>query len=417
MVGCEPNLTARGHTQAWEEWAAAQGPYRYPGFPCGPYGSVDPRQVPPPPSPHFLDWSPDGTTIIFDDATRVQMIDVDGTRLRQLVDVNPGFPHRHRRARREHAEFSPDGRRIVYASCEYPTEGLQAHRNAPWTPRGELHWEIATAAVDGSAAQRLTTNERGDYLPSWSPDGRRIAFLSATRTETLRLRTTAAQDAGAEPELLLTRAGAVTGIPPQWSPDGARLAVLFLSGRLDVIAADGTGQHTVTARVLSEVSWSPDGQRLAFARMHDESMQLVTMLTDGSGERVVRALGDLDRQELEATVRETGKFYPLLQVAWSPDGAHILYGCGVQLCVVDQHGEIVGRSPEEFASEQGRATAAWAPDGSRIAVRAAPYPSSKGAAVLYTMAPDGSDVRVLVRGDGDGGLELAGREGGEERVP
>jgi len=345
----------------------------------------------------------------------VQLVDVNGARLRQLVDSNPGYPYT--RLGREYAEFSPDGRQIVYASCEYPTEGLQAHPDAPWTPRGELHWEIATAAVDGSARQRRTTNERGDYLPSWSPDGRRIAFLSATRTGGLRLRTTAAQDAGAEHELLLTRATNVTGIVPQWSPDGARLAVLFTSGTLDVVAADGSGGHTVTGRVISDVSWSPDGQRLAFARLHDETMQLVTMLTDGTGERVVRTIGDLDRQVLEATVRATGKFYPLLQVAWSPDSAHILYGCESQVCVVNLAGELVGRTPEEFANKQGRAAAAWAPDGSRIAVRAAPNPSSNGAVKLYTMAPDGSDVRVLVRGDGNGGLEPAAGADGEGRAP
>jgi len=50
-------------------------------------------------------------------------------------------------------------------------------------------------------------------------------------------------------------------------------------------------------------------------------------------------------------------------------------------------------------------------------VRAAGNPTRNGAVALYTMAPDGSDVRVLVRGAGDRELELAGRAGGEGRVP
>ena len=380
----EEILDYYGRNREYLEWARSLGPDNSPGFPCGPPGGGLPSNVPP---PHFIAWSPDGRTILFDDVTLVQLVDVDGTRLRELVDSNPGYHYG-----TDYAEFSPDGRRIVYASCEYPTDGLTVRRDAPWTPRGEYHWEIATVAIDGSGGQRLTTNEVGDYVPTWSPDGRRIAFLSGDRkyhATRLQLRTLAHQDSDSEPESTLTNEAHLTGIPPQWSPDGARLAVQFL-GRLDVVEADGSGQVTVTSDVMTGVSWSPDGRRLAFARRHGQAAQLVTIAADGSDERVVRSIGDLRGLAIDDTT--------LSHVAWSPDGSLLLYVCGYQLCVVNLDGEIVGRSPAEFAKERGKAAAAWAPDGSRIAVRAAGNPTPNGAVVLYTMAPDGTDVRVLVRG-------------------
>ena len=49
-----------------------------------------------------------------------------------------------------------------------------------------------------------------------------------------------------------------------------------------------------------------------------------------------------------------------------------------------------------------RPKAAWSPDGSRIAVLLDGYDHAAGAPVLFTMAPDGSDVRVIVRGDEKG---------------
>lgn len=182
-----------------------------------------------------------------------------------------------------------------------------------------------------------------------------------------------------------------------------------------IVASDGSPIRRV-ARTVSTVSWSPDGQRLALARLHEDSVQLVTIAPDGSDVKVVRRL--TDRAGLAAYVDVQNSIYnaPLLHVAWSPDGAHLLHSCGHRFCVVNLDGEIVGRSPEEFANERGRAAAAWAPDGPRIAVRAAGNPTLSGEVALYTMAPDGSDVRVLVRGDGDGGLELAGLEGGEGRA-
>ena len=141
------------------------------------------------------------------------------------------------------------------------------------------------------------------------------------------------------------------------------------------------------------------------------------MAPDGSDLKVIRQL--TDRAGLAAYVDVQNSIYnaPLLHVAWSPDGSHLLYTCEHQFCVVNLDGELVGRTPEEFANERGRAAAAWGAGRSRLAVRAARNPTAYGAVALYAMAPDGSDVRVLVRGDGDGGLELAGSEDGEGRVP
>ena len=383
------------------------------GFVCGPWGGAWVRETPP---PHFVDWSPDGTNLTFDDATSVRMVDAEGTRLRQVVDATPGyyFGIEHWL----HADLSPDGRQVAYTSCEYRTEPPAEERRSRRSPRSEYLFEIATVAVDGSTATRLTTDSEYDHMPSWSPNGRRIAYLSEVVTwvdwkRTYRnLRILSMQGDGGASDLLVSNEF-LADVAPQWSPDGSRLAVLtsadtdFIREKvlvrissLTIVEADGSGQHTVAGDVMSGVSWSPDGQRLAFARRHGQGAQLVTVAANGSDERVIRLIGDLrDLRGLIASVqRPPWSVYRLSHVLWSPDGAHILYGCGYQLCVVNLDGEIVGRTPEEYAYELGRAAAAWAPDGSRVAVRAAGNPTPNGAVALYTMAPDGSDVRVLVRG-------------------
>ena len=395
------------------------------GLVCGPYTAW--HNDPP---PHFINWSPDGTHLIFDDITSVQLVDVNGTRLRQIVDANPGY--RFREGIGPFAQFSPDGQAIVYASCEFSTDRDAWLGDAPRDPRGDYKFEIATVGVDGTGGQRRTTDSYYDHLPVWSPDGRRIAYLSAGHPFKERslneLYVLSVGAADVDPVALVR--DLYVAAPPQWAPDGTQLAVLMLGDDVQVgdtfakamgvvvAALDGSTPRTV-AHTVSTVSWSPDGQRLALARLHGNAVQLVTIAPDGSDAQVIRRL--TDRVGLSAHVDVQHSIYnvPLLHVAWAPDGSHFLYSCGQQFCVVDLDGEIVGRSPEEFANERGRAraAAAWAPDGSRIAVRTSGGPTPDGEVVLYTMAPDGSDVRVLVRGVGDGGLELAGRGGGEGRVP
>ena len=146
------------------------------GGPCGPIGGALFRVMPP---PHFVDWSFDGAHLTFDDVTSVRVVDAAGTRLRQIVDANPeyhfGLEHWLR------ADLSPDGQQVVYTSCEYPTESRFLERPEPQSPRNEYLFEIATASVDGSTTRRLTTDSEYDHMPSWSPDGRRIAFLSGGR--------------------------------------------------------------------------------------------------------------------------------------------------------------------------------------------------------------------------------------------
>ena len=95
------------------------------------------------------------------------------------------------------------------------------------------------------------------------------------------------------------------------------------------------------------------------------------------------------------------------RLAWSPAGDHLLYTCGRRICVVGLDGTPVGRSPIEWWSGS---VAAWSPRGNRIAVAAGVYWDrsrwwdERQDPAVYTMAPDGTDVRVLAEFDAEGEL-------------
>jgi Tol biopolymer transport system component len=107
--------------------------------------------------------SPDGSRIAFEGLASgngdIYVVRSDGSGLRQLTDdpATDQFP-----------QWSPDGTTIVYDNA-----GAREEADAQYSPTAEI-W---TTAADGSGSQtRLTTNDVADSSPAFSSDGTRIAF-------------------------------------------------------------------------------------------------------------------------------------------------------------------------------------------------------------------------------------------------
>ena len=136
-------------------------------YPCGPaMGRANGYHE------HFLTWTPDGSSIVFDHGLDLTVVDAAGTRVDTLVDTNPWDSSRYR----FHADVSPDGTRIAYSTCEFPTE--HQNRYALDYEREKYRYEIAVIDLDGTGQQRLTQNLYFDHFPVWSPDGSRIAYIA-----------------------------------------------------------------------------------------------------------------------------------------------------------------------------------------------------------------------------------------------
>ena len=145
----------------------------------------------------------------------------------------------------------------MLAACDNPVSSDRGPVGRIVFQASGLSTDIFVMNADGTGVVNLTESPESDVLPSWSPDGSRIAFMS---------------DRDGNSEIYLMNADGTRPVnltnhrahdsSPTWSPDGSRIA--FLSdrdgnGEIYLMNADGTRPVNLTNTPEHEGRpfWSP----------------------------------------------------------------------------------------------------------------------------------------------------------------
>ncbi len=222
------------------------------------------------------------------------------------------------------ANISPDGKRVAFVVWEWVAD------------RPKQCARVWTVNTDGkSEAQPFTKGLRADTCPRWSPDSQQLAFISRGEGEKDRPQLHVLPAGGGEAWQVCNMPNGVSDL--SWSPDGKRIAFLSVDGaepasdpfvftpgqgrhrRLWTVRIDTGNPEPVSPAGLSiwQYAWSPNGKQFAVFFAYGPGPtdwfrgQIGVVKARGGN---IRQLGALTRQASALT--------------WSPDGSRIAYVSG-----------------------------------------------------------------------------------------
>jgi Tol biopolymer transport system component len=212
--------------------------------------------------------------------------------------------------------------------------------------------------------------------PSWTPDGRQIAFYAEQADGKADLFVMNADGSGRR---AILRSPAASEGAPAFSPDGRRIAYdTDRDGNFEiyVMNADGTEPRRLTNHSGRDLApaWSPDGRSIVFMSDRDArpEFDVYRMQADGSN--------------VERLTEGATHWFP----QYSPDGTKIAMHVWRDVHVMDVESRALTRLTTDPMNGM---YPTWSPDGTKIAFMS----WRAGPTEIYTMNADGTDQRLLVR--------------------
>jgi len=172
--------------------------------------------------------------------------------------------------------WSPDGKQIAFAAA-----------------RPGMPWKLFLISAEGGISQELMPNDqRSEMDPTWSPDGSTLAFgrhpgeageFGPVEITSLNIKT----------RRLYTLPGSQGMVGPRWAPDGRYLSAMTTDSLKITLFDFKTGKwRTLLSGGFAYQNWSRDGKFIYFDSLFEKDKELFRMqIPSGNVERLAALKG------------------------------------------------------------------------------------------------------------------------------
>jgi Tol biopolymer transport system component len=302
----------------------------------------------------------------------------------------------HSAKQRKAAHAKPNGTKIAFAANPiYFDPSAMASASAdnsasPGADERETDYEICVVNADGTGMYRLTSTPEDESMPAWSPDGKKIAFVSERAVYVMNAdgshRTKLPWPKGLLPEIWA------------WSPDGMTIA---FQSNCNIYIMPASGSRTPTKLTTDpdlqcslSPTWSADGSKIAFTSERGAHLNRFSDPANNIYVMNISGVGDTNRwRQLTDDAAGYG------DLSWSPEGSEIAFVRGeinnpaeASIYKIDVN-SLKETTLTDTPGFEGGPT--WSPDGKQIAYSYFFERAGLEHHAIYKMNADGSNPTLV----------------------